>query len=220
MVYKIRMRFVTLVYFALCMFSICPCLKAETWAEEKMGNIVKNVGIDVDDILAHKINLIENNWDIISGFTLPGKKYQKIATLLCCIFRVVNIVSAENVFSVTERILIRKIENGGSYEQEFSRLLDIIKEKAKRIENGLRAFQKAQDSVAYYNENGEWPYDDDGGYTVEDFLNDEDEEGTKPVIPMSESGSSSIQNSNETSPQKDAVQEKTSVLRSIPMEVE
>ena len=162
---------------------------------------------------------------IVAPYMDKENNYQNVSLFIDAYYFYINCfgkkVSEEEKLSLCVECLFNQKEN---YIE--ANLINLWNELKEHINNELLKNQrdffwrKAQEAVNYYNENNEMPYDDEGYYTVEDFLNDKDEEDTKPVIPMSESGSSSIQNSNETSPQKDAVQERTSVLRSIPMEVE
>ena len=123
----------------------------------------------------------------------------------------------DRIFKATIDAYLSQEEAIEGYKGCFDKLLSIIQRKATSIDQGLHAFKKAQEAVAYYNDNGEWPYDDYvGGYTVDDFLNEEapeEVEELKPandiknIVPMSESGSDSIQdsreNSNGASPEKE-----------------
>ena len=238
-IFKLVLLFVNVIF-------ISACLRAGTWAEEKMNNVINNIisceEINVDKILSDQtmLALIKENWNIIGGFSFPiGKPpYQVIATLLCNIWSVAHIGNSKDIFWSTENLLIdqKNVEEAcknelykketykeQDYKKEFEYLLDIIQQKATSIDQGLHAIKKAQEAVAYYNDNGEWPYDDYvGGYTVEDFLNEEDPEGVEELktlekkedvkfvstfVPMSESGSNSIQdsreNSNGASPEKE-----------------
>ena len=214
------MKIFKLMLLSVNIASFSTYLKAGPWSE-KMEEVVKTliVGetINIDKIFEqNNLKLIEKNWSIISGYTVSKNNYQGIAELLCSIFRVAHVKTTEDVFFVAKRILGKQTRGEKDYKGEFEYLLKIIQQKAGTIDQGLHAFKKAQEAVTYYNENGEWPYDDYvGGYTVEDFLNEEDSEEVEElraandienIVPMSESGSDSAQdsmkNSKEVSPEK------------------
>lgn len=215
------MKVIKLILLSVSIASFSTYLKAGPWAE-KMKEVVRTLiddeKINIDKIFEqNNLKLIEENWNIISGYTVSKNDYQEIAVLLCSIFRVAHIKTAEDVFYVTKRILGKQTEIGKVCEDEFKYLLGKIENQAKTISQGLHAFKKAQEAVDYYNENGEWPYDDYvGGYTVEDFLNESDSEeieeskaanDIETIVPISECGSDFVQdsgrNSNETSSEKE-----------------
>ena len=186
---------------------------------DNMENIYKSVA-DAQSLKDVPINM---PLAIVAPYVNGEKRYREIASFVGTYYFYLTVkenLSPNQIFKLCLECLF---ENEKSYI--LKTLPSLWNELKEHINNELLKDQrdffwrKAQEAVNYYNENNEMPYDDEV-YKIEDFLNDKDEEDTKPVIPMSESGSSSIQNSNETSPQKDAVQERTSVLRSIPMEVE
>ena len=173
------MKIFKLMLLSVNIASFSTYLKAGPWSE-KMEEVVKTliVGetINIDKIFEqNNLKLIEKNWSIISGYTVSKNNYQGIAELLCSIFRVAHVKTTEDVFFVAKRILGKQTRGEKDYKGEFEYLLKIIQQKAGTIDQGLHAFKKAQEAVTYYNDNGEWPYDDYvGGYTVEDFLNEEE----------------------------------------------
>lgn len=106
---------------------------------------------------------------IIREYTVSKNDYHGITALLGSIFRGAHIKTTEDVFYITKRFFGKQ----NKVEEVYKGELEVIQQQAGTIDQGLHAFKKAQEAVAYYNDNGEWPYDDYvGGYTVEDFLNE------------------------------------------------
>jgi len=205
---------------------ISSCLKAETWAEDKMREvecIYNKYGID--GIFEH-LEEIEKYKNVICCLWQKNEypEYHDLSNLLSIIIYLSSKKQTrDRIFKATIDAYLSQEEAIEGYKGCFDKLLSIIQQKATSIDQGLHAFKKAQEAVAYYNDNGEWPYDDYvGGYTVEDFLNEEDPEGVEELktlekkedvkfvstfVPMSESSSDSVQdsmkNSKEASPEKE-----------------
>ena len=167
---------------------------------------------------------------IVAPYMDQNNKYQDFALFIDTYYFYMDlerskVISNERIFNLCLECLLNKKgthDVADNLNNLWAELEGCINTKLLK-DRKVFFWGKAQEAVAYYNDNGEWPYDDYvGGYTVEDFLNEEDPEEVEELktlenkedvklvstfVPMSESGSNSIQdsreNSNGASPEKE-----------------
>ena len=225
------MKIFKLVLLIINVIFISSCLKAGTWAEDMMGKVESVYNkYGFNRIFGH-LKEIEEYKNVICCLWQKNEypEYHDLSNLLSIIIYLSsNEQTKDRIFKATIDACISQQESTEAYNGDFGKLLACIKKQAGTIDQGLHAFKKAQEGAAYYNDNEEWLYDDYvGGYTVEDFLNEEDSEEVEElraandienIVPMSESGSDSAQdsmkNSKEVSPEKGNPQSRISDFNS------
>ena len=206
------------------------------------AKILWGVSYNIEEIYAkfQKANyLVDIEQDIPLAIVAPymdqNNKYQNFALFIDAYYFYMDLerskaMSNERIFNLCLECMLNKKEiydETDNLNNLWAELEDCINMKLLKDRRDF-FWRKAQEAVTYYNDNGEWPYDDYvGGYTVEDFLNEEDSEEVEElraandienIVPMSESGSDSAQdsmkNSKEVSPEKGNPQSRISDFNS------